>query len=334
MRFFLKLLILHFMLSIVLLCQPNFTYNIQTYERCTVLLIQNVKEQNQEKEGSEKATSSQKSMMYGTGVFIYDDLWGTKSYYLVTSMHFAVHDSLKLFLNQLEVAEKLKLNTPKNRWNHLAARRIIPLIRGKNGQPLITSEAEYMNISDDKDILWRHDTTGFSDLIVAKINPERFFLRKKAGFTEHMPLKLSQVIDYNRINIGDEIFTMGYPEIAGTFNDIKDSRRNFQNYASDYEAVFRSGHVSAKPKEIVCTFQKENVLGRKALINELFIYPGQSGSPVFLKKGNRILLMGIASAYFHYKNEINNSGLSLAWPAQIISTIIKENKEYFMNLAM
>jgi hypothetical protein len=272
-----------------------------------------------------------KTTIYGTGIFVYDDLWGTNSHYFVTNMHFVVHDSLKLFLSRIQTVVKEISRDNSLSDKNVVTYRQLPLLRSKTIPHNYYQHSQFL-ATIDKEILWKSDTTSFSDLIVVKIDSAIFFSNNLNHYSKHRPINLSEIIDYKNTDIGDEIFTFGYPEIAGIFNEIKSKTRNIRDFANDYIAVFRAGHISAKPKETVCTFQKQTILARNVFINELFIYPGQSGSPVFLKRDGKVYLMGIASAYFKYKNEANNTGLSLSWPAEIIKNIIKNNKEYFANL--
>lgn len=299
---------------------------ISDYESTTILLSQLVPYKH-----SSTDYDIRKMAIFGTGIFVYDDLWGTNSYYFVTNMHFVVNDSLKLFLSRIQaVVKENKTGNSVSEKNPITHRQI-PLLRSKTTPPTYYKHSQYLDPSD-KEILWRSDTASFSDLVVLKIDSAVFFRNDLSYQSKHHPIRLSEIIDYNNAEVGDEIFTFGYPEIAGTFNEIKSRARNVRQFANDYIAVFRAGHISAKPKETVYNFQNQTILARNVFVNELFIYPGQSGSPVFLKRDGKIYLLGIASAYFKYKNDGNNSGLSLAWPAEIVSKIIRDNKSYFIDL--
>jgi hypothetical protein len=324
MKFLLLLIILPLLTPSYILSQ--FPGRISNYESSTILLTQLIPYKK-----SFKGYELRKTAIYGTGIFAYDDLCGTNSHYFITNMHFVVHDSLKLFLSRIQaVVKETKAGNSVND-KYAVSYRQLPLLRSKTTPHRYYKHSQYL-VPSDKEILWRSDTSSFSDLIVVKIDSAIFFSNESSHYSKHRPIKLSEIMEYKNTDVGDEIFTFGYPEIAGTFNEIKSKSRNIRDFATDYIAVLRAGHISAKPKETICTFQKQTILARNVFINELFIYPGQSGSPVFLKRNGKIYLVGIVSAYFKYKDEANNTGLSLAWPADIITKIIKDNKKYFTDL--
>lgn len=268
----------------------------------------------------------------GTGFFIYDDLLGTKSTYLVTNLHNLMNLKTNLFLNQIALPHKhLNFNAGKNKRKTLSLTYYpYPLL--KVDKHLSFFKASFFSniVNNEGDSIafpiWRTLNEPFVDIALIKIDSLKFFESfDSIRISEHTFYKLSHSLFYNFVTKGDSVFTFGYPAKLLKVN-TDSSKLRFRTtdilFPIRYLPVHNSGVVFQKDTIRTSYYDDKLRTYYYTFSTTISASPGQSGSPVYINKNNIKFLVGVISASY-------NNSISLVWPVDWIIQIILSNYDYF-----
>lgn len=264
-----------------------------------------------------------KEKLFGTGFLLYDDILGTNSVYLITNKHIVIDGSTKKFYDQVTLNLKSKVFSEEV-FGLLGSP--LPLVKRKEGKIGVKMYNELVDTSEFS-VLWRDDTSSYSDLIVAKMFYHTFSDEDEEDGISFInkPIKLSNFITYDSILVGNDIFSFGF---SGIIKQYKDDSLGHSDFPTNYPTVLCPGRVIEKVEKQQLIFDIGTFECRSYLVLDMPALGGQSGSPIFLEKNGKIYLAGVFSGTF------NDYGWKkgIGWPIDVVYRIIERNKDYFINL--
>lgn len=266
-----------------------------------------------------------------TGFFVYDDVLGTQACYLVSNLHAFEKLSGKYYFNQIALPYKMRCLYPKSKKyaTFYLSWFPIPLLSINDHEVEMFEATGYVpaNVMYSHHLKpnWKTFTKGFVDLGIIKVDSSQYFENDSIFASEHTPIKISSELSYDKLFVGDSVYTFGYPENFYKITEIDSFTKKRQNFPTEYLPKFKMGIILQKDSLInIKSYGGVPKKLRDIFITNISSVPGQSGSPVFIRRNNKFYLIGI--------NAAGKSNISIVWSADWIIKILRENINYFNKL--